>query len=100
MDSVISFPWCLSDEAIVAPGQLRICAAPADSLRVALRVGFFPEDAPVHPTVTQRFALTVVTQCSRVGAYRPEALRYHDDFKALYEGSNPNKESIQPLQAS
>jgi hypothetical protein len=41
-------------------------------------------DAPVHPTVRARFGLAEVTQCAGVGAYRPEALRKHDDFKQLY----------------
>jgi uncharacterized protein (DUF2235 family) len=42
-------------------------------------------DAPVHGTVRDRFALASVIQCSKVGAYRPDALRRHDDFKALYD---------------
>jgi hypothetical protein len=41
-------------------------------------------DAPVHPTVGTRFGLPEVIQCASVGAYRPEALRHHDDFKQLY----------------
>lgn len=44
-------------------------------------------DAPVHPTVDARFALPQVVQCARVGAYRPEALRDHDKFKAYYPPS-------------
>jgi hypothetical protein len=43
-------------------------------------------DAPVDPTVTTRFSLPEVTQCANVGAYRPEALRKHDDCKHLYPG--------------
>jgi len=41
-------------------------------------------DAPLHPTVKARFTLPEVTQCARVGAYRPEALCGHDDFKRFY----------------
>jgi hypothetical protein len=43
-------------------------------------------DAPVDPTVTERFALPEVMQCAGVGAYRPEALGNHDSFKHLYPG--------------
>lgn len=43
-----------------------------------------PHDAPVHPTVTARFALPEVVQCAGVGAYRPEALRAHDKFASHY----------------
>jgi hypothetical protein len=41
-------------------------------------------DAPLHPTVRTRFGLPEVAQCAGVGPYRPEALRYHHDFKPLY----------------
>jgi hypothetical protein len=41
-------------------------------------------DAPVHPTVDQRFGLEEVTQCAGSGTYRPESLRNHDKFKYLY----------------
>lgn len=41
-------------------------------------------DAPVDPTVAARAGLASVTQCAAIGAYRPEALRKHDDFKYLY----------------
>lgn len=41
-------------------------------------------DAPVHPTVKERFALDYVIQCAGSGKYRPAALQNHDDFKALY----------------
>jgi hypothetical protein len=40
--------------------------------------------APVHPTVSERFKLTSVVQCAWYGAYWPEALRHHDDFKSYY----------------
>jgi hypothetical protein len=46
-------------------------------------------DAPVHPTVQTRFALTEVTQCASIGSYRPEALRRHDNFKQLYLPAQP-----------
>ncbi|MBR0695930.1 DUF2235 domain-containing protein [Bradyrhizobium lablabi] len=44
-------------------------------------------DAPVHPTVANRFELPEVTQCAVTGPYRPEALRLHDTFKRFYSGS-------------
>jgi hypothetical protein len=42
--------------------------------------------AKIHPTVKNRFALETVIDCAgdNVGAYRPEALRKHDDFKQFY----------------
>jgi hypothetical protein len=42
------------------------------------------ESAKVHPTVTERFQMEDVTQCTKYGAYRPEALRNHKDFRAHY----------------
>ncbi|WP_027545308.1 DUF2235 domain-containing protein [Bradyrhizobium sp. WSM2254] len=41
-------------------------------------------DAPLHPTVRTRLGLPEVVQCAGTGAYRPEALRHHDDFATLY----------------
>ncbi|MCP1548422.1 MULTISPECIES: DUF2235 domain-containing protein [Methylorubrum] len=43
-----------------------------------------PPGAPVHPTVYERFEMAEVTQCAGRGAYRPEALASHEDFKAGY----------------
>ncbi|HEY5130179.1 MAG TPA: DUF2235 domain-containing protein [Bradyrhizobium sp.] len=40
--------------------------------------------APVHPFVTDRFKLDEVVQCASVGAYRPESLGKHEDFKNSY----------------
>jgi uncharacterized protein (DUF2235 family) len=42
--------------------------------------------AKIHPTVKERFALETVIDCAgdKVGNYRPEALREHDDFKHFY----------------
>jgi hypothetical protein len=42
--------------------------------------------AKVHPTVTERFALETIVDCAsdKVGNYRPEALREHNDFKHFY----------------
>lgn len=40
--------------------------------------------APVHPSVVERFALPDVTQCGGSGPYRPAALAGHDLFKHLY----------------
>jgi uncharacterized protein (DUF2235 family) len=44
-------------------------------------------DAPVHPSVRERFKLESVVQCGSHGPYRPEALRRHDEFKADYPPS-------------
>jgi uncharacterized protein (DUF2235 family) len=42
-------------------------------------------DAPVHPSVRERFKLASVVQCGAGhGPYRPEALRQHDEFKIHY----------------
>jgi uncharacterized protein (DUF2235 family) len=40
--------------------------------------------APVHSSVGERFKLTSVVQCAGQGAYRPEALRHHDEFESYY----------------
>jgi uncharacterized protein (DUF2235 family) len=42
--------------------------------------------ATIHPTVNERFALEAIIDCAseKVGNYRPEALREHDDFKQFY----------------
>lgn len=42
-------------------------------------------EAPVHPTVEERFQLLQVPQCAGFGSYRPEALRNHEKFRAYYE---------------
>jgi hypothetical protein len=41
-------------------------------------------DAKIHPIVLSRFNEPSVVQCAKVGKYRPDALRDHDDFKRLY----------------
>ena len=46
-------------------------------------------EAPVHPTVTERFALPSVTQCAGAGPYRPAALAGHRDFRHLYGPTPP-----------
>ena len=43
-----------------------------------------PHDAVVHESVRERFKLGSVVQCAGHGTYRPESLRQHDEFKALY----------------
>jgi hypothetical protein len=48
-------------------------------------------NAPVHPTVRARFDLAEVAQCTRVGAYRPEALAHHDDFMRYYQAAPTSK---------
>jgi uncharacterized protein (DUF2235 family) len=41
-------------------------------------------DAPLHPTVKERFKLNSVVQVGGSGPYRPEALQGHDDLKEWY----------------
>jgi hypothetical protein len=47
--------------------------------------------AKVHPTVKERFALETIIDCAgdKVGNYRPEALRQHNDFKQFYPDPPP-----------
>lgn len=52
-------------------------------------------DAPVDPTVKTRAGLPKVTQCARVGAYRPDALAHHGDFKGYYPPA-----STSPVEAT
>lgn len=53
-------------------------------------------DAPVHPTVAERFELTSVPQCAGSGAYLPAALANHDRFKARYVAATPGPEAASP----
>jgi uncharacterized protein (DUF2235 family) len=59
------------------------------SLNWPVKIREIKHASPVHPTVQERFALNAVLQCSGSGAYRPEALKDHDDFKQLYPGYVP-----------
>jgi hypothetical protein len=45
--------------------------------------------AKIHPTVKERFSLETIIDCAsdKVGEYRPEALREHNDFKQFYPES-------------
>lgn len=45
--------------------------------------------AKIHPTVKERFAQETIIDCAseKVGNYRPEALREHNDFKQFYPDS-------------
>ncbi|HEY5128760.1 MAG TPA: DUF2235 domain-containing protein, partial [Bradyrhizobium sp.] len=47
--------------------------------------------AKIHPTVKERFALETIIDCAgdKVGNYRPEALREHNDFKQFYPDPPP-----------
>jgi T6SS, Phospholipase effector Tle1-like, catalytic domain len=47
--------------------------------------------AKIHPTVMERFSLKSVVDCAsdKVGNYRPEALRDHNDFKDFYPHPPP-----------
>ena len=51
-------------------------------------------NAPVDPTVRERFDFADIVQCSGIGAYRPESLAHHDDFKRYYpEAPAPSPET-------
>lgn len=51
-------------------------------------------DAPLHPTVDERFRVNTVPQCSGAGPYLPPALAQHEKFKSLYSsGSEPSLRS-------
>ncbi|TXM71410.1 DUF2235 domain-containing protein, partial [Methylobacterium sp. WL12] len=54
-----------------------------------------PEEALVHQSVRERFALSEVMQCAGRGPYRPEALAGHKDFKAGY-GPAPTPAAVTP----
>jgi len=43
-----------------------------------------PNDAPLHPSVLARFALTTVLQFDEMKPYRPEALRTHHAVAHYY----------------
>jgi hypothetical protein len=45
--------------------------------------------AKVHSTVKMRFALEAIIDCAsdKLGNYRPEALREHNEFKQFYPNS-------------
>lgn len=49
-----------------------------------VKVRDIPEEALVHPSVRERFALPEVTQCAGRGPYRPAALAGHRDFRSAY----------------
>jgi Uncharacterized alpha/beta hydrolase domain (DUF2235) len=52
-----------------------------------------PNDAPVHPTVKERFKLDFVAQCAGSGRYRPGALKDHDEFKSYYPPVEEGREA-------
>jgi hypothetical protein len=45
-----------------------------------------PPDATIHDSVGRRFELPSVVQSAGPGAYRPEALRQHNDLQRYYAG--------------
>jgi len=48
------------------------------------KVRHIEHDAPVHPTVKERFRIDLVVQCAGWGPYRPKALERHDEFRNYY----------------
>jgi uncharacterized protein (DUF2235 family) len=68
----------------------------AGSLGWPVQVRPVAHDAPVHPTVSERFSLPSVAQCAGSGPYRPAALAGHDLFKHLYpplDAASPSPDS-------
>jgi hypothetical protein len=57
----------------------------ADANYEIIKRSILPQ-AKIHPTVKERFALETIIDCAndKVGNYRPEALREHNDFKQFY----------------
>jgi hypothetical protein len=49
--------------------------------------------------VKERFSLKEVVDCAKVGEYRPEALRKHDEFKQFYPAL-PRAATAAPLGKS
>ncbi len=45
-----------------------------------------PDDAPLHPSVLERFSTPSVVAYDQVGPYRPESLRHHRDVAHFYAG--------------
>jgi hypothetical protein len=54
----------------------------------AVKVRTIHPDAPVHPSVYDRFALPEARQCNGNGPYRPMALADHRDFRQFYDPGN------------
>ena len=54
--------------------------------RLALKEGLrtVPADAPLHPTVLERFNLDGVLVFDEMRPYRPEALRHHQETRGFY----------------
>lgn len=52
-------------------------------------------DAPLHPTVLKRFALTEVPHCRTFGSYRPKALQEHLQVKHYYLDGVPCEKGIE-----
>ena len=46
-------------------------------------------EAPTHSSVSERFAISEVTHCSRRGSYRPQSLRDHTRFAEYYLPDSP-----------
>lgn len=54
----------------------------------AVQVRPIDQKAPVHPTVRTRFNLASVPNCTGDGAYRPQALIGHEEFKRYYQSDD------------
>jgi uncharacterized protein (DUF2235 family) len=66
------------------PGWLGFLKGQLTRLNWPEEIRTITHDAPVHPSVRERFKLVNVVQCAGHGPYRPEALRQHDEFKTYY----------------
>ncbi len=52
-----------------------------------------PTDAPIHPSVVDRFKLEGVVHYDETKPYRPEGLRTHDAVKQFYSGGTTTAQS-------
>jgi len=50
----------------------------------AIKIREIDPEAPIHPSVAERFELASAPKCDGSGPYRPEALRNHKQFRHYY----------------
>lgn len=63
----------------------RVLAKLLSSKNWAEKVRAIHPEAPIHPTLAERFELTSAPQINGSGPYRPEALRQHKNFHHHYK---------------
>jgi uncharacterized protein (DUF2235 family) len=97
-----------NDPILVDDAYLRIYPDPAGSQHDEIKSGRFrwsrelreiPVDAPLHPSVIERFELDGVVHYDAVGEYRPEPLRNHRDAHSYFEDVAESQLADTPEQA-